>query len=668
MKFISNKKWAAATAAAFLGLGAFAPGAMAADHRDSTGVDAIPEGDYTDVFAFVDPANNNNVVLMGVVNPFLSPSEAPSASFAPDLLYQIKINNDMSNGETEDLVVQFKFTGTGPTQTYQAILGRPVTTGSFGTEITNGTIVCAPGSRIFTGQPGTQGASPLAISEQDATYANPVGGQCFAGVRDDSFQTDVSQAVFRIGLNSNKTQNAPQHDQDLFRGYGGTSSLLGGLRGRSLRLDGTSGSDGFGGFDTTAFAVSIPKNLLRGSGIPNVAAGGAISSSLIGVWGTVGRPASESFDGFTATENGNTFAQFERMGQQLFNTVFVFQQPIVNSGPILTGTAFAAGCPSGPQALPSTNLSAAQLKNLHNAVNPVCDAAIFDRFFLDSLTVAGIGPATPAGTGLLGGLLGNLLPTVFPAGSSGSTDTVGNRATLLTLLGFNSAAITGVPLYSGASSLQNNTNRRLQAQLEIPDYMRLNLDVATDGIRPAAGTAGNNSPTLALSQWGLQNGRRPADDVTDILLRITRETADVKFGDNLILPGVGANLPGGGPLGDRRAVNCNELSLSGGVGLIGALNTVTGGVSGLLASLASNPGGTLSDALAGRYTINVLTPCEDSRVFAVLQGTDWIKSSPADVISVANQTSNERPGNSVFPYLAFNPAPGEPGTSQFPAQ
>ncbi|GAC1630865.1 MAG: hypothetical protein NVS9B10_23650 [Nevskia sp.] len=661
MKFTSSKKWAIAAAAAFLGLGAFAPAAMAADHRDSTGVDAIPEGDYTDVFAFVDPANNNNVVLMGVVNPFLAPSEAPSASFAEDLLYQIKINNNMANGETEDLVVQFKFSGSGPTQTYTAILGTPTTTGSLGTEITNGTVVCPAGTRIFTGQPN-------GVTEANAVVPNAVGGSCFAGLRDDSFQTDVSQAVFRIGLNSNKGQNAAQHSQDMFRGYGGTRSLLGGLRGREIRPDGTSGNDGFGGFDTTAFAVSIPKTLLRGSGIPDVSQRGAINSSLIGVWGTVGRPTSESFDGFTASEGGKTFAQFERMGQQLFNTVFVFQQPIVNSGSILTGTAFAAGCPSGPQNLPASNLSAAQLKNLHNAVNPVCDAALFDRFFLDSLTVAGNGPATPAGTGLIGGLLGTALPVLFPAGSSGSNNTVGNRATLLTLLGFNSAALTGVPLYSGAASLQNNSNPRLQAQLQIPDYMRLNVDQATDGIRPAAGTAGNESPTLALSKWGLQNGRRPADDVTDILLRITRETADVKFGDNLVLPGVGANLPGGGPNGSRRSVNCNELSLSGGVGLVDALNTVTGGVTGLLNSLSNDPSKTLSDNLAGYYTINVLTPCEDARVFAVVQGTDWIKSDPRDVISVANQTSNERPGNSSFPYLAVNPAPGEPGTSQFPAQ
>ena len=34
----------------------------AADHRDSGAVDAIPEGDLTDVFAFIDPANNANDV------------------------------------------------------------------------------------------------------------------------------------------------------------------------------------------------------------------------------------------------------------------------------------------------------------------------------------------------------------------------------------------------------------------------------------------------------------------------------------------------------------------------------------------------------------------------------------------------------------------------------
>lgn len=77
----------------------------AADHRDSLAVDALPEGDFTDVFAYVDPANENNVVLAMMVNPFTNPAEGPSVRFASDYLYQMKINNNNDNGPTEDLVL-----------------------------------------------------------------------------------------------------------------------------------------------------------------------------------------------------------------------------------------------------------------------------------------------------------------------------------------------------------------------------------------------------------------------------------------------------------------------------------------------------------------------------------------------------------------------------------
>jgi hypothetical protein len=44
--------------------------ARAADHRDAPTVDGIPQGDVTDVFAFLDPNNSDDVVLVMNVNPF----------------------------------------------------------------------------------------------------------------------------------------------------------------------------------------------------------------------------------------------------------------------------------------------------------------------------------------------------------------------------------------------------------------------------------------------------------------------------------------------------------------------------------------------------------------------------------------------------------------------
>ena len=57
-----------------------------------------------------------------------------------------------------------------------------------------------------------------------------------------------------------------------------------------------------------------------------------------------------------------------------------------------------------------------------------------------------------------------------------------------------------------------------------------------------------------------------------------------------------------------------------------------------------------------------------ARIFAVLQGTDFIESSPLDVENAANQVSNQRALTTTFPYIGVNPVPGEPGTNDFPTQ
>ena len=81
--------------------------ARAADHRDAPFVDGAPEGDITDVFAFVDPNDSSRLVLAMGVNSFAVPSAPGSYSFSPDYLYQFKIDN---NGDgVEDHVVQIKF-------------------------------------------------------------------------------------------------------------------------------------------------------------------------------------------------------------------------------------------------------------------------------------------------------------------------------------------------------------------------------------------------------------------------------------------------------------------------------------------------------------------------------------------------------------------------------
>lgn len=281
--------------------------------------------------------------------------------------------------------------------------------------------------------------------------------------------------------------------------------------------------------------------------------GKVAGAGLFGVKGLIGVWGTTSF---ASTSSDGSFVQFQRAAQQLFKTVFV----------------------------PSTQREA------FNASNPSHDLDNWSSLIPDTLTTTD---------------------------NDGTGNTIAGRAGLLTALGFTDASASnpgaghGAPLLLPATF--NNTNRNLLTGALLPDVLRLNLELLPTGVLPgAAAVGGNGDPQLGLGVYGLQNGRRPADTVTDILLQFARQLADVNFPSTL-------GVPGSGPPRAR------------------ALNFPT-----------------------------------DRRVYAVLQGTDWIKPDG----QVGNVSGNvapygglDQPMLTTFPFLAApNPLPGEPGTKGFPAQ
>jgi hypothetical protein len=237
---------------------------LGSDHREAPTVDAIAEGDITDVYSFVDPVDSTKVDFIMNVNPFALPAESGSYAFSPDLLYQFKIDN--SGDYKEDQVIQIKFDQPGQSQTASVYMGTPTTTGARNTLLTSAPVTTAKFGVIPT--PGA-------------------GVTAFVGLRDDAFVFDFAQ--FSRILNGS---------QDLFRAVG-TS-----FRGRPVRADGTSGVDIFAGFNLTSIAVQVPKSSIKGSG------------SIVNVWATV--------SSLVPSRHGqNTYTQFERQGQQAFATIFV---------------------------------------------------------------------------------------------------------------------------------------------------------------------------------------------------------------------------------------------------------------------------------------------------------------------------------------------------------
>jgi hypothetical protein len=283
MKVNSNIQFLLKFAMVALALGLFSwsnPRAFAADHREAPLVDSLPEGDITDVYVFTDPNDASRVVMIMNVNPFSVPAEASSYSLSPDFLYQFKIDN---NGDArEDLVIQIVADVAGTGQTLSVFgPGVPDRTGMR--------------NHILNGQPSAQGTF-------GTVFGSSTGVQAFVGLRDDPFVFDIGQ-FFRI-LNGT---------QDVFR-------QVGSFKGRAVRTDGTSGVDGFGGFDVTSIVVSLPKSMIRGN------------TSKVNFWSTVSQPVSnrrgDSDDAAPDKDDHGrgerrTYTQFERMGQQAFATVFI---------------------------------------------------------------------------------------------------------------------------------------------------------------------------------------------------------------------------------------------------------------------------------------------------------------------------------------------------------
>jgi hypothetical protein len=499
--------------------------ALAADHRESPTADATPEGDITDVFAFLDPNAATNLVLIMDVNPFSLPDE-PNYSFSPNLLYQFKIANNQY--AVEDLVIQVLFTNV------------PAATCASGQTVS----VYGPMPPVIPGLVNTVPAENPTVSGCTNTTLQQGNMQVFTGQRADPFVFDVGQYMRII-----------QSKQDLFRDFPGFA--LGALHGRPVRADMTSGVDGFGGFNVSTIAIELPKS---------DAAGFLGHQSVIGIWATTSMPnAPGSATAMSAIRSHQSqspfttsYTQFQRVGQQIFKTVFV----------------------------PST------MREAFNSTVPENDVVNWSSLVPDALTTTD---------------------------NDGTGNTIAARAALLTKVGFTDASGAIAGQSHGAPLLVpgtfNNTNVNLLRNLLIPDVLRLDLNqlpTGTVALPGAAASGGNSDPQLGLGVNGLQNGRRPADVVGDIVLQFVRQFCDLNFPTSTGLPGSGPARPG-------------------------ALNFGT-----------------------------------DRRTLAVLDGTDWVRpdSQVGDVSgNAAPYGGNPQPFLTTFPFLAApNPLPGEVGTTGFGPQ
>src|SRR5512143_3812033 len=111
------------TALVLAGVGSLVVGqrVFASDHQDTPEVELNPRMDINDVYAFPGSSEDRIALVLTTSSP-LTPAATATASFDPNVLYQLKIDN--TGDAVEDLVLQFTFEGTGANQ--KVIMRGPV--------------------------------------------------------------------------------------------------------------------------------------------------------------------------------------------------------------------------------------------------------------------------------------------------------------------------------------------------------------------------------------------------------------------------------------------------------------------------------------------------------------------------------------------------------------
>lgn len=228
--------------AAGAGMVAVVKYAMASDHQDTPEVELSPRLDINDVYVFPGSSPDRLVLAVTTSSP-LTPAGSANASFDPDILYQIKVDN--TGDAVEDLVIQFTFEGTGSGQ--QIAMRGPVAPAQTGAR-----------TRQVDAAPTLRGGINTVLGSAG-------GVQLFAGLREDPFFIDLEQ-FFKI-----IPDRAP---------VTGPLSKIGPNPEASAFRD--PGIDFLAGINALAIVVELPETML----LPAVGAG---ADPQIGVWATTSR-------------------------------------------------------------------------------------------------------------------------------------------------------------------------------------------------------------------------------------------------------------------------------------------------------------------------------------------------------------------------------------------
>lgn len=211
----------------------------ASDHQDTPEVEIAQLPDINDVYAFPGVTSDRLVLAVTTASP-VTPSQSATIGFDPNILYQIKVDNDGDN--IEDLVFQLRFRGTGRNQQVE-LFGptTPTQVGSYNTFVKE--------------EPTLRGTT-------NSMLGSAAGIQLYAGLFDDPFYIDLQQ-FFRIVPDRRPSRGPLSKFPDPATSFRNP------------------GKDFLRGFNALGIVIELPENML----LPANAA----SDPAIGIWATTSR-------------------------------------------------------------------------------------------------------------------------------------------------------------------------------------------------------------------------------------------------------------------------------------------------------------------------------------------------------------------------------------------
>ncbi len=214
--------------------------ARGSDHADTPTIAARPGADLTDVFIFPSPSNSNNVVLVMNVHPLIPTGQFSSVFFDPNVLYQFKIAT--TSNIVENLVIQAKFSGSGPTQTVQ---------------------IAGPVKPSLTGTSSHFETPDSVTGTFNQAFTTSNGMKVFCGPREDPFFFDLDQ-FFTI-LPDRANPLGPSFTNTGGQTVSTTPSDPDAPQATSWRAAGQA-QDYLAGFDVLSIVVELPKSMLMPAG------------------------------------------------------------------------------------------------------------------------------------------------------------------------------------------------------------------------------------------------------------------------------------------------------------------------------------------------------------------------------------------------------------------